>query len=71
MLDVMVHRQLHAAIDSSLSYGDELTDKEKMNDLCGSKSLRHRLFQILFLVIGSSQHANAYMFLTLNRPEPS
>lgn len=37
----MVHRQLHAAIDSSLSYGDELTDKEKMNDLCGSKYLRY------------------------------
>lgn len=31
----MVHRQLHAAIDSDLSYGNEITDKEAMNELCG------------------------------------
>jgi hypothetical protein len=31
----MVHRQLHAAIDPSLSYGNEITDKEAMNELCG------------------------------------
>ncbi|KAG0288566.1 exosome catalytic subunit dis3 [Linnemannia gamsii] len=43
--DVMVHRQLHAAIDSSLSYGDELTDKEKMNDLCGNLNHRNRMAQ--------------------------
>lgn len=70
MLDVMVHRQLHAAIDSSLSYGDELTDKEKMNDLCGSKSLRHRSCQVS-LVIVSSQYTNLNMLLTPNRLEPS
>lgn len=71
ILDVMVHRQLHAAIDSSLSYGDELTDKEKMNDLCGSKSLRHRSLQVSLLVFMSSQYTNHYMLLTPNRLEPS
>ncbi|KAF9134069.1 exosome catalytic subunit dis3 [Linnemannia schmuckeri] len=43
--DVMVHRQLHAAIDSSVSYGDELTDKEKMNELCGNLNHRNRMAQ--------------------------
>lgn len=38
-IDVMVHRQLHAAIDSEISYGNELTDKEAMNELCGGKRL--------------------------------
>lgn len=37
LIDVMVHRQLHAAIDSDISYGNELTDKEAMNELCGGK----------------------------------
>ncbi|KAF9088934.1 exosome catalytic subunit dis3 [Mortierella sp. GBA35] len=43
--DVMVHRQLHAAIDSNVSYGDELTDKETMNDLCGNLNHRNRMAQ--------------------------
>ncbi|KAI7815809.1 hypothetical protein BC939DRAFT_404742 [Gamsiella multidivaricata] len=43
--DVMVHRQLHAAIDPSISYGGELTDKEAMNELCGVLNHRNRMAQ--------------------------
>ncbi|KAI1313414.1 exosome catalytic subunit dis3 [Mortierella claussenii] len=43
--DVMVHRQLHAAIDSDVSYGNELTDKESMNELCGVLNHRNRMAQ--------------------------
>ncbi|KAG0328695.1 exosome catalytic subunit dis3 [Podila horticola] len=43
--DVMVHRQLHAAIDSDISYGNELTDKEAMNELCGVLNHRNRMAQ--------------------------
>ncbi|KAG0315372.1 exosome catalytic subunit dis3 [Dissophora globulifera] len=43
--DVMVHRQLHAAIDSDVSYGHELTDKENMNELCGVLNHRNRMAQ--------------------------
>ncbi|KAG0204304.1 exosome catalytic subunit dis3 [Mortierella sp. GBA30] len=43
--DVMVHRQLHAAIDSNISYGNELTDKETMNELCGVLNHRNRMAQ--------------------------
>ncbi|KAF9581039.1 exosome catalytic subunit dis3 [Lunasporangiospora selenospora] len=43
--DVMVHRQLYAAIDSSVSYGSELTDKEDMNELCAVLNHRNRMAQ--------------------------
>ncbi|KAK3819830.1 MAG: hypothetical protein J3Q66DRAFT_311579 [Benniella sp.] len=43
--DVMVHRQLHAAIDPSISYGNEITDKEAMNELCGVLNHRNRMAQ--------------------------
>ncbi|KAF9431723.1 exosome catalytic subunit dis3 [Entomortierella beljakovae] len=43
--DVMVHRQLHAAIDSSVSYGSELTDKDTMDELCGVLNHRNRMAQ--------------------------
>ncbi|KAG0246451.1 mitotic control protein dis3 [Mortierella sp. GBAus27b] len=43
--DVMVHRQLHAAIDSELSYGSEITDKEAMNEICSVLNHRHRMAQ--------------------------
>ncbi|KAF8940521.1 hypothetical protein EDD21DRAFT_380965 [Dissophora ornata] len=43
--DVMVHRQLHAAIDHTISYGPELTDKESMNELCGVLNHRNRMAQ--------------------------
>ncbi|KAG9322667.1 hypothetical protein KVV02_007934 [Mortierella alpina] len=43
--DVMVHRQLHAAIDADLAYGTELTDKESMNELCGVLNHRNRMAQ--------------------------
>jgi exosome complex exonuclease DIS3/RRP44 len=41
----MVHRQLHAAIDSDISYGNELTDKESMNELCNVLNHRNRMAQ--------------------------
>jgi len=41
----MVHRQLHAAIDSDISYGNELTDKEAMNELCNVLNHRNRMAQ--------------------------
>ncbi|KAF9945854.1 exosome catalytic subunit dis3 [Modicella reniformis] len=43
--DVMVHRQLQATIDSDVSYGKELTDKEAMNELCGVLNHRNRMAQ--------------------------
>ncbi|KAG0260863.1 exosome catalytic subunit dis3 [Mortierella polycephala] len=43
--DIMVHRQLHAAIDSDVKYGTELTDKETMNELCDGLNHRHRMAQ--------------------------
>ncbi|KAG0042097.1 exosome catalytic subunit dis3 [Gryganskiella cystojenkinii] len=43
--DVMVHRQLHAAIDADISYGNELTDKESMNELCNVLNHRNRMAQ--------------------------
>ncbi|KAG0226605.1 exosome catalytic subunit dis3 [Actinomortierella wolfii] len=43
--DVMVHRQLHAAIDPDVVYGDELTDKETMGKLCDVLNYRHRMAQ--------------------------
>ncbi|KAF9200140.1 exosome catalytic subunit dis3 [Haplosporangium sp. Z 27] len=43
--DVMVHRQLHAAIDPSISYGSELTDKDDMDNLCGVLNHRNRMAQ--------------------------
>ncbi|KAF9971912.1 exosome catalytic subunit dis3 [Actinomortierella ambigua] len=43
--DVMVHRQLHAAINSDVMYGDELTDKETMGKLCDVLNYRHRMAQ--------------------------
>ncbi|KAG0266938.1 exosome catalytic subunit dis3 [Actinomortierella ambigua] len=43
--DVMVHRQLHAAINSDIMYGDELTDKETMGKLCDVLNYRHRMAQ--------------------------
>lgn len=41
----MVHRQLHAAIDADISYGNELTDKESMNELCNVLNHRNRMAQ--------------------------
>jgi exosome complex exonuclease DIS3/RRP44 len=35
--DVIVHRLLEACIDADLTYGQELTDKMKMKELCDSK----------------------------------
>ncbi|KAG0330708.1 exosome catalytic subunit dis3 [Podila humilis] len=43
--DVMVHRQLHAAIDSDVTYGNELTDKEGMNELTAVLNHRNRMAQ--------------------------
>ncbi|KAF9995574.1 exosome catalytic subunit dis3 [Entomortierella chlamydospora] len=43
--DVMVHRQLHAAIDPNVTYGGELTDKDNMDELCGVLNHRNRMAQ--------------------------
>jgi exosome complex exonuclease DIS3/RRP44 len=37
LADVIVHRLLEACIDADLTYGQELTDKMKMKELCDSK----------------------------------
>jgi hypothetical protein len=34
--DVIVHRLLQACVDQDLTYGQELTDKMKMKELCDS-----------------------------------
>ncbi|KAI8071266.1 exosome complex exonuclease RRP44 [Gongronella butleri] len=44
--DVIVHRLLHAAIDPEVVYGQELTDKTKMKDLCDVLNHRHRMAQM-------------------------
>lgn len=37
--DVIVHRLLQACVDQDLTYGQELTDKMKMKELCDSMFL--------------------------------
>ncbi|KAI8340999.1 exosome complex exonuclease RRP44 [Choanephora cucurbitarum] len=43
--DVIVHRLLHACIDSDLNYGQELTDTNKMKELCDNLNFRNRMAQ--------------------------
>ncbi|KAI8575331.1 hypothetical protein K450DRAFT_262255 [Umbelopsis ramanniana AG] len=43
--DVMVHRLLEACIDADLTYGQELTDKMRMKELCDNLNFRNRMAQ--------------------------
>ena len=45
MIDVIVHRLLHACINSDLNYGQELTDTNKMKELCDNLNFRNRMAQ--------------------------
>ncbi|KAI9322216.1 exosome complex exonuclease RRP44 [Dichotomocladium elegans] len=44
--DVIVHRLLQASIDPDVTYGEELTDKRKMKELCEVLNHRHRMAQM-------------------------
>ncbi|CDH60378.1 exosome complex exonuclease rrp44 isoform 1 [Lichtheimia corymbifera JMRC:FSU:9682] len=44
--DVIVHRLLQASIDPDVAYGQELTDKTKMKELCDVLNHRHRMAQM-------------------------
>ncbi|OAC99195.1 hypothetical protein MUCCIDRAFT_154095 [Mucor lusitanicus CBS 277.49] len=43
--DVIVHRLLQACIEPDLEYGQELTDTQKMKDLCDNLNFRNRMAQ--------------------------
>ncbi|CAM0142112.1 unnamed protein product [Umbelopsis sp. WA50703] len=43
--DVIVHRLLEACTDPELVYGQELTDKMRMKELCDNLNFRHRMAQ--------------------------
>jgi len=43
--DVIVHRLLQACLDTDLTYGQELTDKMKMKELCDNLNFRNRMAQ--------------------------
>ncbi|KAL1924470.1 uncharacterized protein VTP21DRAFT_4124 [Calcarisporiella thermophila] len=44
--DVIVHRQLSACIDADLQYGEEITNKVKMQELCDVLNHRNRMAQL-------------------------
>lgn len=44
-IDVIVHRLLQACIEPDLEYGQELTDTQKMKDLCDNLNFRNRMAQ--------------------------
>ncbi|CAO3623431.1 unnamed protein product [Mucor hiemalis] len=43
--DVIVHRLLHACVESDLAYGQELTEMNKMKELCDNLNFRNRMAQ--------------------------
>lgn len=45
LLDVIVHRLLQACIEPDLEYGQELTDSQKMKELCDNLNFRNRMAQ--------------------------
>jgi len=44
--DIIVHRMLSASIDANAIYGSELSDKEKIQQLCEVLNNRHRMAQL-------------------------